>query len=210
MKKLLIIVLGFIAALSFLYLMTRLVVAPDSDSVEDAAEMCEPEFEVIPDLESESVPNEQVVVAPSIVPAISPDSSPIQVVDNQLNDIAPINLHTEGFAAFDTNVHQGWHIINDGSGLQDRQAIALFQSTPRYPIVAQTEGIEGWVKLRYDVSPSGLAVNIKVVEAKPRRVFDSEAKKALKRWKFKAEQIDGKAVTLKNQSVVMEFNLSDN
>ena len=62
---------------------------------------------------------------------------------------------------------------------------------PVYPEAAQAEGIEGWVRVRYDISVDGRVENLKVLESSPPGVFDAAALAAVARWRYRAPVIDG-------------------
>jgi protein TonB len=62
--------------------------------------------------------------------------------------------------------------------------------------------------LAFDINTIGQVVNISVVDSLPKRVFDKAAKQALKKWKYKAKLVDGKAVAQHNFSVQLDFNMS--
>jgi protein TonB len=47
------------------------------------------------------------------------------------------------------------------------------------------KGQEGWVLLEFDITEVGTVDNVKVIESEPRRVFDSSARRALLKWKYK-------------------------
>lgn len=49
--------------------------------------------------------------------------------------------------------------------------------------------------------------NVVVIEAKPKRVFDREVRRALGKWKFKPEIVDGSPVKINGLSTLMEFKL---
>ncbi len=90
---------------------------------------------------------------------------------------------------------------------QSNSAMPLYQAQPNYPMTAASQGIEGWVLLQYDVDTSGGLSNIKVVDAQPRRTFDREAVAALKKWKFRPAMDNGQPMSVKGQTVKIEFNL---
>ena len=94
------------------------------------------------------------------------------------------------------------------NGRPDGDARPLVRVTPKYPIGAARDGIEGWVVLAFDINTIGQVVNISVVDSLPKRVFDKAAKQALKKWKYKAKLVDGKAVAQHNFSVQLDFNMS--
>jgi protein TonB len=91
---------------------------------------------------------------------------------------------------------------------QDTEATAIIRSEPKYPIFAAREGIEGWVQLLFTITPDGQVTNASVVNAQPKRIFNKEALRAIKRWKYRPKIVNGQAVTQPNQNVVLEFKLS--
>ncbi|MEM9531844.1 MAG: TonB family protein [Pseudomonadota bacterium] len=56
---------------------------------------------------------------------------------------------------------------------------------PEYPRDAALVGQEGWVDLLVTVDPSGRVSDVNVADAKPRRVFDSAARRAAMQWEFR-------------------------
>lgn len=51
--------------------------------------------------------------------------------------------------------------------------------------------------------------NIKVINAKPEQVFNSEAKRALSQWQYSPKVVNGIAVSGKNLKMTIEFNLDN-
>lgn len=138
-------------------------------------------------------------------PAVAPsagDAMPLQpsIVDTP-------DIPTVDFEPFDVSVTTPSGAFGAPELLDNRSALPLFQAQPNYPIIAASQGIEGWVLLQYDVDTSGALSNIKVVDAKPRRTFDREAVAALKKWKFRPAMDNGTPVSVKGQTVKIEFNL---
>jgi protein TonB len=91
------------------------------------------------------------------------------------------------------------------AGNTDRGLTPLVRVEPQLPRKAALEGIEGWVKLRFDVSEDGTVDNVSVIESKPARIFDSNARQALLKWRYKPQIVDGKPVRTANQEVIMDF-----
>jgi len=83
----------------------------------------------------------------------------------------------------------------------------ISQVPPMYPRRAMLDGISGWVRLTFIITEDGSVRNIEVNEANPRRgIFDHEATRALSRWKFKPQMLDGKPVPAM-ATITVNFNL---
>ncbi|NVJ65093.1 MAG: energy transducer TonB [Gammaproteobacteria bacterium] len=95
------------------------------------------------------------------------------------------------------------------AGFGDGDAIPLSTVPAQYPQDAQLKGITGHVKFVFDIEPDGSPSNIQITESKPRRVFDKEARRAIRRWKFKPKQYNGQPVKQTNMRYTMEFQLDN-
>ncbi|BDR36568.1 protein TonB [Photobacterium damselae subsp. damselae] len=95
--------------------------------------------------------------------------------------------------------------INVGS---NQQAMPLYRVEPRYPARALKQGAEGYVVLQFTIDTQGRPSDISVVEAKPRRLFERDAMRALRKWKYQAKVIDGQAVEQPGQTVKLEFKIN--
>jgi protein TonB len=73
---------------------------------------------------------------------------------------------------------------------------------PQYPREAALSGIEGWVKVEFTITESGTVRNPRVVDARPPRVFNREAIRAILKWKFKPRVIDGVPVERRATQVI--------
>ncbi|NVJ62576.1 MAG: energy transducer TonB [Gammaproteobacteria bacterium] len=80
---------------------------------------------------------------------------------------------------------------------------------PSYPPEAAMKGLEGEVTLEFDVNSFGQVENVRVIAAKPKRVFSQAAMRAVSRWTFSPEKVDGKAIARKGERVTLTFNLDD-
>lgn len=74
-------------------------------------------------------------------------------------------------------------------GYSDRaistNVVPLVRINPVYPKRAKLMKKEGYVKLEFTITEFGSVKDIKVVEADPVRIFDSAAKRALSKWRFR-------------------------
>ncbi|MET1254682.1 energy transducer TonB [Aliikangiella maris] len=120
----------------------------------------------------------------------------------------PVKNLNINLGKFDVSVNSGTYLGNVGGGnLSDGDAIPMVIIEPRYPRKAAMEGIEGWVRFEFTVSPDGSPKDVKVIDAQPKRIFERDARKAIYKWKFKPRVIDGKAVEQPNMRYTMEFKL---
>lgn len=88
-----------------------------------------------------------------------------------------------------------------------RSLTPISQVPPQYPRRAMMEGISGWVRLAFVIEADGSVGEIEVLEASPRRnVFDQEAVRALSRWRFRPQQVDGQPVAARAE-ITINFEL---
>jgi protein TonB len=92
-------------------------------------------------------------------------------------------------------------------GLFDGDIIPLQRIPPQYPRDAARNRITGWVQLEVLVNPDGSVRNARVLDAKPKGLFEAAAVQAVLRWKFKPKVVNGLPVEQKGAQKI-EFNLS--
>ncbi|MBQ46429.1 MAG: hypothetical protein CMP10_02865 [Zetaproteobacteria bacterium] len=102
----------------------------------------------------------------------------------------------------------GPYLGKGGGGSNSRAAMPIVRIEPQYPRKAAMRGIEGFVTVNFLVTESGSISEIKIVNAKPPRIFNRAAKKAVSRWKYKPKLMDGKPVAYK-QSTTLDFKLEN-
>jgi protein TonB len=94
-----------------------------------------------------------------------------------------------------------------GALVRDGDATPIFRQEPKFPTKAARDGIEGWVQLKFDINELGNVENVSVINAQPKRLFDREAKKALKKWRYNPKVVDGKAIKQIGLTVQLDFKL---
>ena len=95
-----------------------------------------------------------------------------------------------------------------GAGFgRDGDATPIVRIEPKYPIQVARDGKEGWVKLSFSINTIGGVEDVTVIEAQPKRVFDKEAKRALRKWKYKPKVIDGKPLRQTGLTVQLDFKM---
>lgn len=89
----------------------------------------------------------------------------------------------------------------------NQQAMPLYRVEPRYPSQAIKRKVEGYVIMRFTIDESGRPTDIEVVEAEPSRMFEREAMRALRNWKYQPKVENGVATQQFGQTVRLEFKL---
>lgn len=72
----------------------------------------------------------------------------------------------------------------------DGPLVHVVRVQPIYPNSAIAKSIEGFVTVQFDVTADGAATNVVVIESS-HRVFESAAKKAALKFRFKPKVVDG-------------------
>ena len=76
-----------------------------------------------------------------------------------------------------------------------------------YPRRAMRLGVEGFVKVGFDISENGRPWNIVVEDSQPKRMFDKAATKLVKGIRFDNPEENGEVVGLTGVSMTISFAL---
>lgn len=99
---------------------------------------------------------------------------------------------------------------NAGQARSNADETPLVRIDPEYPINARMKGIEGFVKVSFNISRDGSPADIEIEDSNPPRVFDRAVRKAVMRWKYKPRIKDGKAIDSPDRLLVhFPFKLED-
>ncbi|WP_188007453.1 energy transducer TonB [Photobacterium damselae] len=147
---------------------------------------------------------------PQIMPS---QSKPTSVSTLPVASISALGLDTSisGIAVSAPKFGKIEGAANLGAGINvgsNQQAMPLYRVEPRYPARALKQGAEGYVVLQFTIDTQGRPSDISVVEAKPRRLFERDAMRALRKWKYQAKVIDGQAVEQPGKTVKLEFQIN--
>lgn len=93
------------------------------------------------------------------------------------------------------------------SSMRSNMATPLVRVEPRFPTEALRQGIAGWVVLNFSIDETGSVTDISVIAAEPRNIFDREAIRALRRWKYQPQLVEGKPIKQSNLQVQLDFQL---
>ncbi len=138
-------------------------------------------------------PMPEPVKAPETKPTIPPqEPGPTNTNFN----VDPVTVNTE--VTINTTM---------GNGTQDMMARPIVRVDPSYPPDAARDGVEGWVKLAFDLTPQGSVANISILDAEPKRVFDREARRALAKWKYQPRVEKGVPMAQTGLQVILTFAL---
>ncbi len=104
-------------------------------------------------------------------------------------DIPPLDAN---FGGTGPNIGRGGYSNRDASGNGDIvPLVTIAPNYPRKPLIAK---IEGWVKIEFTITATGGVINPHVVSAKPARMFNREALRAISKYRFKPKYVNGVAV----------------
>lgn len=78
-----------------------------------------------------------------------------------------------------------------------RELTPLVRVPPEYPMSALSRRIEGFVILSFTVTETGSVIDAEVLRAEPEGVFDRAALRAVSRFKYQPQFVDGKPVQVK-------------
>ncbi|TMP32315.1 energy transducer TonB [Pseudoalteromonas rubra] len=91
---------------------------------------------------------------------------------------------------------------------RDGEATPIVRIEPKYPPQAARDGKEGWVQLRFTINELGGVDDIEIIDAEPKRIFNREAKRALRKWKYRPKIVDGKPQKQPGITVQLDFKLN--
>ena len=126
-------------------------------------------------------------------------------------------MHGRDESSFPEQAPQAVVYPNSTEDVADIVRVCARHGTPIVPFGAGTSleghilparaGITGWVQVEVLVNADGSVRSAKVVDAKPKGMFEAAAMTAVLRWKFKPKVLDGKPVDQRGQCKI-EFNLN--
>lgn len=85
------------------------------------------------------------------------------------------------------------HSIDGSVGMHELDAplTPVSRIPPVYPLRARRNGIEGWVRVAFEVETTGHINNIRILEADPAGVFEKSVMACVKRWRFNPGTVEG-------------------
>jgi protein TonB len=89
----------------------------------------------------------------------------------------------------------------------DGEYLPIVKVSPIYPSRAQSQGIEGWVLLKFTVTETGSVRDAEVMEAQPPGIFEEAAKKAVLKFKYKPRVENGRPVAVAGVEHLITFKI---
>ena len=201
MRYLISLALGFLVAIGLFGLMNHLINNEDRELVQgDDLRMVEfvrvKRDETIKEKKREvpkKPPPKRPPPPPELKVSQTVDKPNIPKVDMDIPKL-DMNLNLAGGTALGQFAQAG--------AAQDGALVPLATFPPQFPRKAIQGGIEGWVEVEFTVTERGTVTDVKILKAKPRRIFNAAAKKTIKKWKFRPKMVDGKPVSARATQVI--------
>ena len=76
----------------------------------------------------------------------------------------------------------------------DAPLTPLVRMPPVYPSRAKRRGIEGWVRVKFQVKSGGEVARVEILEAQPEKIFDDSVRNCVSGWRFKPGTVAGEPV----------------
>lgn len=96
-------------------------------------------------------------------------------------------------------------VLFAGCASQDRPFQLVSGAAPVYPVQAKAQGIQGEVKVRYDITEQGSVINAVVIQSSLGKIFDQAALDAIKSWKFNPARKNGVAIAQRDLVSTLSF-----
>lgn len=185
---------GFIAAFItvVLYLLMHFLISQSTEARDD-------KDNITIDFTKVKVPDEvqqrKRVVPKKPPPPKEPPPPPKMIVQQQqqvVNNMPTLNVPNLDLGVGGDGPFLG--AVGQVNMSEEGGVIPIVRIAPQYPRKALMAKIEGWVKVKFTITPSGTVSNPEVVDAKPRRIFDREAIRAILKFKFKPKIVNGQGV----------------
>jgi protein TonB len=157
--------------------------AVESEPVESASAEGASALEPIPEPMPEPMPEPAPEPTPEPAPEPAPMPQPAPVAE-------PVEAPwAEQVRERGADEGRGEPAVADGGPVEVGEAVPLSRVPPGYPRRAQRRGIEGHVELEFLIRPDGSVdrASIRVLDARPRQVFEQAAEEAVGQWRFEAD-----------------------
>ena len=139
-------------------------------------------------------------------PPAPPQPPPLpELADSPPDDGAPEFAFDTGYDLGDLTRFAGL----SGDLAASREAVPILRVSPLYPPRASSRGIEGWVEVGFTIGVTGATKDVAVVREEPAGMFGRAAVRAVRKWKYKPQKVDGEVRERTGQRVVIQFELEE-
>lgn len=170
------------------------------------------DFSKIADVKQADVKPDKPIEPPKHTKVKQPPAAPaLDIAQNNVRPVIEATPNQRANKNFDLTQFKTPVIHNDNGtrkGTADSGLRQLLPIQPVYPPSALRNKIEGWVKVEFVVNEFGHVINAKVIDSKPKRIFNAATIKALSKSKFKPLVVNGKAMS-QTAVQVIEFKIQD-
>ncbi len=208
----------------FLFQVMQILIAPPDEIPRPPPSVNRVEIIEIQPVEEDSTSQEASSAAPPSappppsLPSLSNLSIPVQQAPSvnvsmpqpEISaDIGTGQSFGKAFGGFGTaGSGSGKDDFGSGKGFKGKPLVPLSTARPQIPESAYRKGIEGWVEVVYTVTGEGRVVDIKILDAEPKGVFEAAAVESIAEWLYPRHYVNGKPVARQVKQKV-EFKLSD-
>jgi protein TonB len=126
-----------------------------------------------------------------------PDIPDVKVIPDRVDVNSDLNL-----GAVRVGIQRDLKSFNSNDG----EYLPIFRPSPIYPRRAAERGLCGYVDLSYTVTAAG-GVRDPIVTDSSSSMFESAARKASLKYKYKPRQVGGKAVDVSGVEIRVSFNM---
>jgi len=99
---------------------------------------------------------------------------------------------------FNTSFHIGAVDLQD----LDKPITPTVRIPPVYPMRARRKGIEGWVRVGFEVDENGSVNQLHILKAKPPGIFEKSVMRCVAQWHFKAGTVEGVPVKTRMETTI--------
>jgi protein TonB len=128
-----------------------------------------------------------------------PEDIDIKPIKGPVTPIVPIAPPTTGDDRYEPDVN----LHSDGA------MVPIVRVEPQFPRKAAERGITGWTVVEFTVTAAGTIGNAVVIDAEPKGYFESASLKAVKKFKYKPQVVNGVPIDTPNVFTRFQFQLDD-
>lgn len=95
------------------------------------------------------------------------------------------------------------------SPLSDGAMVPIVRVEPQFPRRAAERGITGWTVIEFTVTAAGTIENAVIIDAEPKGYFETASLKAVKKFRYKPQVVNGVSIDTPNVFTRFNFQLDE-